>query len=133
MSSSSGTWIAHTTCVFRFWRNEQGMQPFLFKYCWTSKSKISAWIKARLNFALIWSMLLYLQGTKIPSNIDNISKIDLCAIFAESNTEWITYRFIPCYFTIINVYGYILICCLFRYFLHLYLVIRWYGTHILQE
>ena len=30
------------------------------------KSKISTWIKARLNFALIWSMLLCLRGTKTP-------------------------------------------------------------------
>ena len=29
-------WIVHTTCVFSFWGNEQGMQQFLFAYCWTS-------------------------------------------------------------------------------------------------
>ena len=51
------------------------------------KSKISAWIKTRLNFALIRSMLLCLRGTKTHSNLDNISKIDLCAIAAESNIE----------------------------------------------
>ena len=51
------------------------------------KSKISAWIKARLNFALIRSMLLCLRGTRTPSNIDNISEADLCAIVAESNIE----------------------------------------------
>ena len=51
------------------------------------KSKISAWIKARLNFALIRSMLLCLRGTRTPSNVDNISEIDLCAIVAESNIE----------------------------------------------
>ena len=44
------------------------------------KSKISAWIKARLNFALIQSMLLCLHGKKTPSNVDNISEIDLCAL-----------------------------------------------------
>ena len=81
------------------------------------KSKISTWIKARLNFALIWSMLLCLHGTRTPSNDDNISEIDLYAIVAESNIEWITYRFIPCYFMIINMYGYIFIWSLFRYFL----------------
>ena len=51
------------------------------------KSKISAWTKARLNFALIRSMLLCLHGTRAPSNIDNISEIDLCVIVAESNIE----------------------------------------------
>ena len=44
------------------------------------KIKISAWIKARLNFALIRSMLLCLQGTRTPSYIDNISETDLCAM-----------------------------------------------------
>ena len=78
---------------------------------------ISAWIKARLNFALIRSMLLCLYGTRTSSNVDNISEIDLCcAIIAESYIEWITYRFIPCYFMIINMYGYIFISSLFRYF-----------------
>ena len=51
------------------------------------KSKISAWIKARLNFALIRSMLLCLRGTRTPSNVDNISEIDMCTIVAESNIE----------------------------------------------
>ena len=74
------------------------------------ESKISAWIKARLNFALVRSMLLCLHGTRTPSNIA------LCAIVAESNIEWITYRFVSCYFMIINVYGYIFIRFLFRYF-----------------
>ena len=50
------------------------------------KSKISAWIKARLNFALIQSMMPCLHGTRTPSNVD-ISEIDLHAIVAESNTE----------------------------------------------
>ena len=93
------------------------------------KSKISAWVKARLNFALIRSMLLCLRGTRTPSNVDNISKVDLCAVVAESNIEWITYRFIPRYFMVINMYGYILIWSLFRYFLSLYPVIRCYGTY----
>ena len=84
------------------------------------KNKISAWIKARLNVALIRSMLLCLCGTRTLSNVDNISEIDLCAIIAESNIEWITYRFIPCYFKIINMYGYIFVRSLFRYFLCLY-------------
>ena len=88
------------------------------------KSKISAWIKARLNFALIRSMLLCLRGRKTHSNLDNISKIDLCAIVAESNIEWITYRFIPCYFKVINTYSYICTWSLSRYFLCLYPVIR---------
>ena len=52
-----------------------------------SKSKISAWIKARLNFALIRTMLLYLHGTRTPRNVENISEIDLCVIVAESNIE----------------------------------------------
>ena len=30
------------------------------------KSKISAWLKARLNITLIWSMLMCLRGTRIP-------------------------------------------------------------------
>ena len=51
------------------------------------KSKISAWIKARLNFALIRSMLLCLHRTKTPSNVDKISEIDLCALVAEGNIE----------------------------------------------
>ena len=51
------------------------------------KSKISAWIKTRLNFALIGSILLCLRGTRTPSNVDNISKINLCDIVAESNIE----------------------------------------------
>ena len=29
----SGTLFVHITCVFMFWRNKQGMQPFLFAYC----------------------------------------------------------------------------------------------------
>ena len=93
------------------------------------KSKISACIKAKLNVALIRSMLLCLCGTRTPSNVDNISEIDLCAIAAESNIEWITYRFIPCYFKIINMFGYIFVRSLFRYFLCLYPVIRCYGTY----
>ena len=88
------------------------------------KSKISAWIKTRLNFALIGSILLCLRGTKTPSNVDNISKINLCGIVAESNIEWITYRFIPCYFKVINTYSYIFTWSLSRYFLYLYPVIR---------
>ena len=68
------------------------------------KSKISAWIKARLNFALIQSMLLCLGGTRTPSNVDNISEIDPCVVVAESNIEWISDRFISCYFMIINMY-----------------------------
>ena len=52
-----------------------------------SKSKISAWIKARVNFALIRSMLLRLRGTRTPSNVDNISEIDLYVIVAESNIK----------------------------------------------
>ena len=87
------------------------------------ESKISAWIKARLNFALVRSMLLCLHGTRAPSNIA------LCAIVAETNIEWITYRFVSCYFMIINMYGYIFIRSLFRYFLCLYLVIRCCGTY----
>ena len=66
-------------------------------------------MKARLNLALILSMLLCLRGTRTLSNVDNISEIDLCAIAADSNIEWITYRFIPCYFAIMNMYGYIYI------------------------
>ena len=93
------------------------------------KSKISAWIKARLNFALIRSMLLCLRGTRTPSNVDNISEIDLYAIVAESNIERITYRFIQYYIIIINMYGYIFIRSLIRYFLCLYPVIRCYGTY----
>ena len=81
------------------------------------KSKTSAWIKAILNFALIRSMLLCLCRRRTPSNIDNISEIDLCAIINESNIEWITYKFIPCYIIIINMYGYVYIRSLFRYFL----------------
>ena len=94
------------------------------------KSKISAWIKARLNFALIRSMLLCLYGTRTFSNVDNISEIDLrCTIVAESNIKWIIYRFIPCYFIIINMYGYIFISSFFRYFLCLYQAIRCYKTY----
>ena len=93
------------------------------------KSKISVWIKARLNFDLIRSMQLCLRGTRTPSNVDNISEIDLYAIVAESNIEQISYRFTPCYFMIINMYGYIFIRSLFRYFLCLYPVIRCYGTY----
>ena len=55
------------------------------------KSKISVWIKARLNFALIRSILLSstlcLTGTRTPSNVDNITEIDLCPIVAECNIE----------------------------------------------
>ena len=96
--------------VFMFWRNEQGMLSFLFAEERKNrrkepKSKISAWIKARLIFALIRSMLLCWPGTRTPANVDSISKIDLCAVVTESNIEWITYRFIPRYFTIMNMYG----------------------------
>ena len=51
------------------------------------KRKISAWIKARLNFALIPGMLLRLRMLRTPSNVDNISEIDLFAIAADSNIE----------------------------------------------
>ena len=51
------------------------------------KSKISAWIKARVNFNLIRSMLLCLRGTRTPSNVDNISEIDVRVIVAESNIK----------------------------------------------
>ena len=88
------------------------------------KSKISLWIKPRLNFALIRSMLLCLCGTRKPSNVENISEIDLCATVAESNIKWITYRVIPCYFKVINTYSYIFTWSLSRYFLCLYPVIR---------
>ena len=121
---SSGTWILHTTCVFMLRKYDQGMQSSLFAYAAEllatrrkePKSKISAWIKARLNFALIWSMLLCLRGTRTPSHFDNISEIDLLAFVAESNIEWITYRFIPCYFNVINTYSYIFTWSLSRYF-----------------
>ena len=94
-----------------------------------SKSKISAWIKARLNFALIRTMLLYLHGTRTPRNVENISEIDLCVIVAESNIEWITYRFIPCYLMIIYMNGYVFIWSLFRYFLCLDPFIKCYRTY----
>ena len=48
------------------------------------KSKISAWIKARLNFSLIRSALLCLRGTSTSSNVDNISEIDLRAMDADA-------------------------------------------------
>ena len=54
------------------------------------KSKVSAWIKARLNFVLVWSMLLCLQGSRTPPNVDNISEINLRAeinIVAQGNIE----------------------------------------------
>ena len=77
-----------------FWRDEQGTQPFSShtaeRLAYRSKEpkiKISAWIKARINFALIQSMLLFLWGTRTPSNVDNINEIDLRAIVAESNIE----------------------------------------------
>ena len=72
-----------------FWRNEQGLHTSerLANRRKEPKSKISAWIKTRLNFALIQSMLLCWHGTKTPSNVDNISDIGLCAIVAESNIE----------------------------------------------
>ena len=88
------------------------------------KSKISAWIKARLNFALIRSMLFCWRGSRTPSNVVNISEIDMYAIVTESNIEWIPYRFIPCYFKVINTYSYICTWSLSRYFLCLYPVIR---------
>ena len=71
-------------------------------------------------------MLLCLRGIRTPSNVDNNTEIDLCVIVADSNIEWIPERFIPCYFAIINIYGYIFIYSLFRYFLYLYPFIRWY-------
>ena len=61
-------------------------------------------------------MLLRLRGTRTLSNVDNISKINLCAIATESNIEWITYRFISGYSIIMNMYGYMFICSVFRYF-----------------
>ena len=52
------------------------------------KIMISAWMKSRLNFALIRNMLLCLYGRRTSSNVDNISEIDLCcAIIAESYIE----------------------------------------------
>ena len=51
------------------------------------KSNISAWIKARMSFALIRSTLLCLRVIRAPSNVDNISDIYLCAIVAESNIK----------------------------------------------
>ena len=51
------------------------------------KIKISAWIKARLSFVLIRNMLLCLRVIRTSSNVDNISKICLCAIVAESNIK----------------------------------------------
>ena len=120
-----------------FWRNEQGILWMQCFFLHTAERldnrrkepirKISAWIKARLNFSLIQSMLPCLWGAKTPSNVYNTSKINLCAIVPESNIEWITYRFIPYYFTIINMYGYLFLWSFLRY---LYPVIRWYGTYI---
>ena len=114
-------------CVFMFWRNEREYSRFFLHTAERlanrrkeSKNKISAWIKARLNFALIRSMLMCLRRTRTPSNVDNISEIDLCAIVAESTIEWITYRFILCYFKVINTYSYIFTWSLSRYFLCLY-------------
>ena len=51
------------------------------------KSKHRCMEIARLNFALIRSMLLCLQGTRTHSNVNNISEIDLCMIVAKSNIE----------------------------------------------
>ena len=72
------------------------MQRFLFAFFSTEplasrrkepKSKTSAWIKARLNFALIRSVLLCLRGTRTLSNVDNIIETDLFPIIAESVIE----------------------------------------------
>ena len=52
-----------------------------------TKSNISAWIKGRLDFALIESMLLCLWGTRVPSNVDNISETYLYGLIAEGNVE----------------------------------------------
>ena len=116
MSRGCSCFFSHTAECLTNWRKEP-------------KSKIRTWIKARLSFTLIWSMLLCLGGTRTPSNVDNISEIDLCAIVAESNIKWITYRFIPCYIVIIDMYGYIFIRSLFKYFLCLCPAIRCYGTY----
>ena len=120
MNPSSGTWIVHTTCVSCFGGMSRECSRIFLHTAERfanrrkePKSKISAWIKARLNFALIRTMLLCFRGTRTASNVDNISKIDLCAIVAESNIEWITSRFISCYIIIINMYGYIFIRSLF--------------------
>ena len=51
------------------------------------KIKTSAWIKARLSFALIRNMRLCLRVIRTPSKVDNINKICLCAIVAESNIK----------------------------------------------
>ena len=46
-----------------------------------SKSKITAWIKVWLKFALIQSMLHGLRGTRTLSNIDNISQLICVPLF----------------------------------------------------
>ena len=68
MKHGSGTWIFHTTCFFKFCR-ECSLFLWLTAENLTNwrkepKSKISAWIKARLNVALIPSMLLCCMGNK---------------------------------------------------------------------
>ena len=72
----SRTSIVDTTCVFVFWRNAQGMMPFFShiaeRLANRKKEPKSAWIKARLNFTLIRSILLCLPGTRTISNFDNI-------------------------------------------------------------
>ena len=53
----------------------------------TSKSVVMAWIKARLNFALLRSCLQCLRGTRTSSNVAEICEIDIKDIALESNIE----------------------------------------------
>ena len=126
MNPASRTWFVHTTLCFHILWGWAGSAAGFFLHTAERlanrrkepKSKIRTWIKARLNFALIWSMLLYLWGTRTPSNVDNISEINLCAIVTKRNIEWITYRFIPCYFMILIC----MVTYLFVLFLEMYFV-----------
>ena len=53
-----------------------------------SKSSVSAFVKARLNFALLRSCLLCIRGSRTSSKIDQLNETDLSLLVHESKIEY---------------------------------------------
>ena len=53
-----------------------------------NKSFVSAFVKARLNFALLRSCLLCIRGSRTSSRIDHLNETDLNLLIHESKIEY---------------------------------------------
>ena len=85
MIFKGGTCQLYTTYIYNTWCNEYSMQIFRFKDYWVignqkdlPKSTVTSWVRTKISFALIRSMLICLRGSRsIKSSTIAINNIDM--------------------------------------------------------